>query len=163
MSTQYTVSWCLLHFLLVPCETWCFQFNFIRIFVFFVHWIHSREEYHLSILAWILSSRYRSWICGGVYTDCTSNMIKCSRRNRSESIHCPVLKDQWIASWMTLNSSEIKNFLSWTSQYNNELFSCGLRLLPFYSSTVHQTNVEIAQDRSEDNSPEFNRSIFSSW
>ena len=36
-------------------------------------------------------------------------------------------------------------------QYNIETFSCFLRLLPFYSSTFHQTNVEIAQDRSEDN------------
>ena len=35
-------------------------------------------------------------------------------------------------------------------QYNI-IFSCFLRLLPLYSSTFHQTNVEIAQDRSEDN------------
>ena len=36
-------------------------------------------------------------------------------------------------------------------QYNIEIFSCCLRLLPFYSSTFHQTNVESAQIRSEDN------------
>ena len=36
-------------------------------------------------------------------------------------------------------------------QYNIEIFSCFLRLLPLYSSTFHQTNVEIAQIRSEDN------------
>ena len=35
-------------------------------------------------------------------------------------------------------------------QYNIEIFSCFLRLLPLYSSTFHQTNVETAQDRSED-------------
>ena len=35
-------------------------------------------------------------------------------------------------------------------QYNIEIFSCFLRLLPLYSSTSHQTNVEIAQDRSEE-------------
>ena len=34
--------------------------------------------------------------------------------------------------------------------YNIEIFSCFLRLLPLYSSTFHQTNVEIAQNRSED-------------
>ena len=36
-------------------------------------------------------------------------------------------------------------------QYNIEIFSCCLRLLPFCSSTLHQTNVESAQSRSEDN------------
>ena len=35
-------------------------------------------------------------------------------------------------------------------QYNIEICSCFLRLLPLCSSTFHQTNVEIAQDRSED-------------
>ena len=35
--------------------------------------------------------------------------------------------------------------------YNTEIFSCFLRLLPLYSSTFHQTNVEIAQNGSEDN------------
>ena len=34
-------------------------------------------------------------------------------------------------------------------QYSIEIFSCFLRLLPSCSSTFHQTNVEIAQDRSE--------------
>ena len=48
------------------------------------------------------------------------------------------------------------------NQYSTEIFSYGLRLLQFYSSTFHQTSVESAQIRSEDNlySPEFNRSIF---
>ena len=35
-------------------------------------------------------------------------------------------------------------------QYNIEIFSCFLRLLPLYSSTFHQTNVEIAQDHFQD-------------
>ena len=35
-------------------------------------------------------------------------------------------------------------------QYNIEIFSCFLRLLPLFSSTFRQTNDEIAQDRSED-------------
>ena len=41
-------------------------------------------------------------------------------------------------------------------QYNTGIFSCCLRLLPLCSSTFHQTNVENAQDRSEDN-PIFSR------
>ena len=35
-------------------------------------------------------------------------------------------------------------------QHNIEIFSCFLRLLPLYSSTFHQTNVENAKDRSEE-------------
>ena len=46
-------------FLLVPCKL-------VRIFVFLVHGIHSREEYCLSFPVWILSSRYQSWIDDGV-------------------------------------------------------------------------------------------------
>ena len=36
-------------------------------------------------------------------------------------------------------------------QYNTEIFSCFLLLLPSYSSTLHQTNVEDTQNGSEDN------------
>ena len=36
-------------------------------------------------------------------------------------------------------------------QYNIEIFSCFLSLLPFCSSTFRQTNVESARVRSEDN------------
>ena len=52
-------------FLLVPCKTWCFQVNVVRISVFFVHRIHRREKYRLSF-AQILSSRDQSWIRDGV-------------------------------------------------------------------------------------------------
>ena len=51
--------------LLVPCKTWCFQVNGIRISVFFVHRIHRRKEYRLSF-AQILTSRYQSWIDYGM-------------------------------------------------------------------------------------------------
>ena len=62
---------------------------------------------------------------------------------------------------MILKSLETKQFLVLI-----EIFSCFLCLLPLCSSIFHQTNGEIAQDRSEDIpfSPEFNRSIiFSKW
>ena len=52
-------------FLMVPCKTRCFQVNFVRISVFFVHRIHRREEYRLSF-AENLSSRYQSWIDDGM-------------------------------------------------------------------------------------------------
>ena len=44
------------HFLLVLCKTWFGQVKLVRIFLFLVHGIHSREEYRLSFLAQILSS-----------------------------------------------------------------------------------------------------------
>ena len=37
------------------------------------------------------------------------------------------------------------------NQYKIEIFSCFIRLLSFYSSTLHQTNIEIAQICSKDN------------
>ena len=42
-----------------------------------------------------------------------------------------------------------KEFIVQTGQYNVEIFSCCLRLLPSCSST-HQTNIESAQICSED-------------
>ena len=43
-----------------------------------------------------------------------------------------------------------KEFLVLTDQYNIEIFSYFLPLLPLYSSTFRQTNVDSAQSRSED-------------
>ena len=43
-----------------------------------------------------------------------------------------------------------KEFLVLMDQYNIETFSCCLRLLSFYSSTFHHTNIENSQIRSED-------------
>ena len=70
---------------------------------------------------------------------------KCTRRNRSELINCPVMKDQWDCVLNDLEELGGKEFLL-TSQHNIEKFSCFLRLLSLYSSTFHQINVEIAQD-----------------
>ena len=75
---------------------------------------------------------------------------KCTRRNRSELVHCPVLKDQWDCVLNDLEELGDKEFLVLTDQYNIEIFSCFLRLLQLYSPTCHPTNVEIAQDLSED-------------
>ena len=74
---------------------------------------------------------------------------KCSRRNRSELIHCPVMKDQWDCVLNDLEELGDKEFIVLMDQYNTETFSCVL-LLPCCSSTFRQINVEIAQNRSED-------------
>ena len=61
------------------------------------------------------------------------------------------MKDQWDC---VLNDHEElgdKEFPVLTNQYNREIFFCCLRLLPFYSSTFHQTNAESSQIRTEDN------------
>ena len=67
-----------------------------------------------------------------------------------ELIHCPVMKDQWDFVLNDLEELGGKEFLVVTDQYNIEIVSCCLRLLPFCSSTLHQTNVESAQKRSDD-------------
>ena len=51
---------------------------------------------------------------------------------------------------MTLKSSEKKAFLVLMDHCDVENVSCCLHLLPFYSSTFHQTNVESTQICSED-------------
>ena len=52
--------------LLARCKTWFGQIKLLRMPVILIHGIHGRKEYRLSFPAWILSSRYQSWICGGV-------------------------------------------------------------------------------------------------
>ena len=76
---------------------------------------------------------------------------KCTRRNCSEFTHCPVMKDQWNSVLNDLEELGDKEFLVLMDQYNIKIFSCFLRLSPLYTSTFHHTNVEIAQNRSEDN------------
>ena len=61
-----------------------------------------------------------------------------------------MVKDQWDCVLNDLEELGDLIFLVLTFRYNIENISCCLRLLPFCSSTFHQTNVEIAQIRSED-------------
>ena len=61
------------------------------------------------------------------------------------------MNDQWDCVLNDLEELGDKEFLVLMDPYNIEIFSCGLRLQPFYSSTFHQTNVESTQIRSEDN------------
>ena len=61
------------------------------------------------------------------------------------------MKDQWDFVLNDLEELGDKKFLVLTSQYNIEIFSHGLRVLPFCSSIFHQTNAESSQSRTEDN------------
>ena len=61
------------------------------------------------------------------------------------------MKDQWDCVLNDLEELGDKEFLVLMDQYNIEIFSCFPSLLPLYSSTFHQTKVEIVQNRSEDN------------
>ena len=60
------------------------------------------------------------------------------------------MKDQWDCVLNDLEELGDKEFLVLIYQYNIEIFSCCLRLLPLCSSTFRQTNVESAQNGSED-------------
>ena len=75
---------------------------------------------------------------------------KCTRWNRSELTHRPVMKDQWHCVLNDLEELGDKESLL-KNQYNTEIYFCFLLLLPWCSSTIHQTNVENAQNGSEDN------------
>ena len=61
------------------------------------------------------------------------------------------MKDQRDCVLNDLQQLGDKEFLVLMDQYNIEIFSCCLRLLPCYFSTFHQTNVENSQIRTEDN------------
>ena len=76
---------------------------------------------------------------------------KCTRRNRSELIHCPVMKYQWDCVLNDLEELGGKEFLVLMDRYSIEICSCFLLLLPLCSSTFHQTNVETPRNDSEDN------------
>ena len=60
------------------------------------------------------------------------------------------MKDQGDCVLNDLEELGDKEFLVLMDQHNIEIFSCFLRLLQLYSPTCHPTNVEIAQDLSED-------------
>ena len=61
------------------------------------------------------------------------------------------MKDQWDCVLNDLEQLGDKEFLVLMDQYNIKIFSRFLSRLPLYSSTLHQTNVEIVQDGAEDN------------
>ena len=77
-------------------------------------------------------------------------MMNVLEENCSELTHCPEVQDQWDRVLNDLEELGGTEFLVLTGQYNTEIFSSGLRLLPSCSSTYHQTNVESAQICSED-------------
>ena len=73
----------------------------------------------------------------------------CTRNKCPELTYCPAVQDQCVLN--DLEELGDKELLVLKNQYDIEIFSCYLRLLPFCSSTFHQTNIEKSQIRSEDN------------
>ena len=148
MSTQYTVFWCFFH-------AFC--------------WYHARRGASTSILFGSLCSLFIGstgrkntvclllnfflpvsilnwwWNVNWLHIRCD----ECTRRNCSELKHCPTVQDQWDCVLNDFEELGDKAFRVLMDQYNIEIFSCCLRLLPFYSSTFHQTNIENSQIRSE--------------
>ena len=83
INPKYCVLVFLPCFMQVLCMTRYTQVDRIRILVILVHGIHRQEEYCLSV-AQNLTSRYQSSIDDGMWIDCTSDMTKCTWRNRPE-------------------------------------------------------------------------------
>ena len=98
----------------------------------------SRKPYVLPCLNFVLpvSILYLWWNVNWLHIQCD----KYTRWNCSDLTHCPVVKDHWDCVLNDLEELGDKEFLVLTSQYNVEIFSCCLRLLPFCSSKFHQTN-----------------------
>ena len=89
----HRVSMFLPCFLQVPCKTWCFQVDCIRILVFLIHRIHRQKEYCLSfaqILIFLVLMLNWWWNVNWSHIQ----RDKCTWRNRPESRHCLVMKDQ---------------------------------------------------------------------
>ena len=80
-------------------------------------------------------------------------------KNRPESVHCLVMKDQWDCVLNDFEELEGTEFLVLTGQCSIEIFYCCLRLLPCCSSIHHQTNIESTNLFWIFCSPEFDRSI----
>ena len=128
---------CFMH---VACKTRSFQVDRLRILVFLIYRIYKQKEYCLSF-AQILTSWYQTWIDDGMSIDCTSdvmNVLEETVRNNDIVLKRRINK---IASWMTLKSSEVKNF-SWRISTILKYFLVSSSSCPAASSTFRQTNVE---------------------
>ena len=142
MSTQYTVFWCFFH---VFCLYQARRGASRPMLFGSLCYLFTRSTDVMNTVCFLLN-----FCPPGINTEfmmeCKNwlhiRCDKCTRRNRSELIHCPVMKDQW--DWVLNDLEELgdKECLVLMDQYNIEIFSFFLRLLPLYSSTVHQTNVE---------------------
>ena len=70
---------------------------------------------------------------------------------KDDCVRSCLIELEWDCVLNDLEELGDEEFLVLMDQYNIEIFSCFLRLLPYYTSTFHQTNVESTQIRSEDN------------
>ena len=132
----------------ILCMTRYIQVDRIRILVTFVQRINKQKEYCLSVVQ-ILTSKYQSRIDDRMQIDCTIRHGVCTGRSCSELPHCPVTKDQQDCVLNDLEElGDTRLFLK--NQYSAGIFSCFLLLLPFFSSTFHQTNEGNTGNISED-------------
>ena len=129
MSTQYTVSWCTFHFSLLRCKKWSVKSNFFNLGVFF-QWGFSdiKNTVCLSLLGFYPPAINLEIVM--VWIDSTSTEINAPEEIVREQYKWRITR---ISSWMTLQSSKIKNFCPDGSG------QC-LRLLPSRSAIHHQTN-----------------------
>ena len=118
MSTQYAVFWCFIHALCMDCtRRGASKSNMWRSLWFFVHKIHKREEYRLSLLLefFLPVSILNLWWSVNWLAHPIRWMYS---RKCPEITHCPEVKDQWDC---VLNDPEElgdKEFLVLTDQYN---------------------------------------------
>ena len=163
MSTQYTVSWCLFHFCLYNARRgWVKSSLYGSLWFLFVGFTAVKNTFCLSLLR-ILTSRYQSWVCDRVWTDCTSNMINVLEDIVRNWTPCHAVQDQWDCVLNDLEELGDEGFLVLTDQYSIETFSCCLRLLPSCSS-IHFIRPILRVLKFIPmiifQSPEFDRSIF---
>ena len=137
---------CFMH---VLCKTRCSQVYRLRILVVLIHRFHKQKEYCLSFAQFFdlpVSSLNRWWNANWSHLQ----RDKCTWRNRPESRHCPVMKDQWDCVLNDLEKLGSTRLLL-MNQYNTGIFSCFLLLLPSFSSTFRQTHDDNTQNDPEKN------------
>ena len=114
------------------------QVNYIQISVFLVQWIHRWSVNWLHILC-----------------------DECTRRNRSEKYNVLKWKNNEIATWMTLKSSEIHKLTSWSIKtiLIHLLVSSAFRQCTLPHFIRPMLSAQICSEEKILLSPEFNRSI----
>ena len=109
---QYTVSWCLFHFFcLYDARRGLVKSSLYgSLSSLFMGFTAIENTVCLSLPEFCPPAINPEFVMECKLTACD----KCTRRNCPELTHCPgVCRINGIASWMSLKSSEIKNFLSW--------------------------------------------------
>ena len=151
ISTQYTVSWCLYHFFclydarcgLVKSSSCGSLWSLFMRFTAVKNTVcHSLLEFRPPAInpEFVMECKLTAHAIWQMNSKTLSGI-----NTLSWSAWTMGLRPEW--PWRLGD----KGFLVLMDQYNIEIFSCFLRLLPLCSSTFHQTNIENSQICSEDN------------